>query len=81
MKLNVIGFIICIIVIIFVCALQSCSTQYRCTPSRRSKDYAKQQWITQRSDGYWIVTTMHKFKRSNVKVFECKPDSIQLSFL
>jgi hypothetical protein len=59
----------------------SCGPVYRCQPSKRSKDYAKRQWTQQRSDGYFVVTTMHGFTKSNIKVFECKPDSSQLAAL
>lgn len=38
-KLNLAGFIICIILIAIVVIMNSCTT-YRCYPSKRSKDYA-----------------------------------------
>jgi len=72
---NIIFFILAVLL------FASCGPVYRCQPSKRSRDYAKRQWMQQRSDGYWIVTTMHNFKKSNVKVFECKPDSSQLANL
>lgn len=50
----------------------------KCRPSPGSKDYAVPQWMKQRSDGYWVVTTAHRFKKWSVDVFECKPDSIEL---
>jgi len=54
---------------------------YRCTPSKKSKDYAVRQWMKQRSDGYWVVTTIHGFKNTTTFAFECKPDSAALSKL
>lgn len=60
--------------------MNSCATQYRCTPSKKSRDYART-WMHQRSDGYWVVTTDSKFQGMRQTVYECKPDSMQLSHL
>lgn len=69
--------------LLLIIVMASCST-YKCYPSKRSKDYAKphfhRQWMKERSDGYWIVTTVHKFK-TTMTVHECKPDSIILANL
>lgn len=69
------------IIFFLLIAMCSCTTQRYCKPPKGSRDYAKQQWIKQRSDGYWVVTTLHRFKPMSEKVFECKPDSIQLASL
>lgn len=60
----------------------SCSTQRRCYPSKKSKDWAIRQWVKQRPDGYYVVHTENIMrKRKSVNVFECKPDSVQLDSL
>lgn len=61
-----------------VIAMNSCATQYRCTPSKKSRDYART-WVHQRSDGYWVVTTDSKFKGMSQKVYRFKPDSTDIS--
>lgn len=60
--------------------LFSCSTQ-KCYPSKKSKDWAVQQWIKQRSDGYYVVYTVYGFRKETATVYECMPDSIQLEEL
>lgn len=59
----------------------SCSSSYRCTPSKKSRDYAVRQYMKQRSDGYWVVTTDSKFRGMKQTVFQCKPDSADLENL
>lgn len=71
---------IAILIIYLILALFSCASPYRCAPSKKSKDYARQ-WMYQRQDGYWIVTTDSKFRGMKQTIFECKPDSIQLANL
>lgn len=71
-----------IILLITVSLLVSCSGQkYYCTPSKKSRDYAVRQWTKQRSDGYYVVTTIKGFGKMSQTVFECKPDSIELEKL
>lgn len=64
--------------------LTSCSVvnpRGKCYPSKGSRDYAIRQWMKQRSDGYWVVTTIHGLGKRSVLAFECKPDSIMLDNL
>lgn len=72
-----------LILLTTVLYLSSCTPQYKsykCAPSRGSKDWAKRQWMKERSDGYWIVTTVRMKDRSD-KLFECKPTQQQLDSL
>lgn len=61
--------------------LFSCAPRRYCQPPKGSKDYAKRQWLKQRSDGYWIVTTIRGYGRRTDIEFECRPDSAQLAKL
>lgn len=71
-----------ILFVLTVSLLVSCSSQkYYCTPSKKSRDYAVRQYIKQRNDGYYVVTTIKGFGKMSQTVFECKPDSIDLSKL
>lgn len=76
-------FIICLLAmaIIVIINLSSCSSSYRCTPSKKSRDYAVRQWVKERSDGYFVVTTIRGFSKMSQTVFECKPDSADLENL
>lgn len=61
--------------------LASCAQQRYCQPSKRSKDYAVQQWIKKESDGYYTVTTIHGLRSRTVNRYECRPDSATLAKL
>lgn len=76
-SIKITGFVLCLILIVVIIFMNSCATQYRCTPSKKSRDYARQ-WMHQRSDGYWVVTTDSKFKGMKQTVFECRPDSTDM---
>lgn len=71
-------FFICILIVILN---SSCSSSYRCTPSKKSRDYAVRQWVKERSDGYFVVTTIRGFSKMEEKVFECMPTSTDLENL
>lgn len=68
-------------ILLLTIVLYSCGNQYKCYPSKKSRDYAVRQWMKQRSDGYWIVYTTRGMLKETATVFECKPDSMQLEKL
>lgn len=70
-----------LLIVLSASFLVSCGTQRYCQPSKKSKDWAVQQWIKQRSDGYYVVYTVHGFRKETSVAFECKPDSFQLDSL
>lgn len=47
---------------------------------KKTRFNAKRQWMHQRSDGYWVVTTTG-FRKYRKDIFECKPDSVTLANL
>jgi len=59
----------------------SCAILYQ--PSMKRASWAPQAryWMKQRSDGYYVVNVSRGFAPTKVYVFECKPDSAQLSKL
>lgn len=65
--------------IFFLFGLGSCNPVYKCYPSPGSKDFARV-WITQKSDGYFLVTVIRNLGRKDY-LFECYPDSAQLAAL
>lgn len=78
-----------IILLITVLLFSSCSL---CKPPRNNaemeqrvrkhdnKRFTARQWMKERSDGYWVVTTIKWNKRTDI-AFECKPTQQQLDSL
>lgn len=70
---------LCILGYLFI-ILDSCAWLYN--PHKPSKfEPVTRYWMKQRSDGYWIVTYQKGFMPMKETIFECKPDSAQLSNL
>lgn len=77
---NIIAFIL--IALIFAsCKPCDPSTWESRTKFRSNKSYGLRQWMKQDAAGNWIVTTIRGHKKYRKDVFECKPDSFQLSQL
>ena len=71
--------------IIFAMFLMGCATRksitcgdWRDVNRHDRKPFKVQMWMQQRSDGYWIVTTVFSNKVSKVLAFECRPNCDQL---
>jgi hypothetical protein len=75
--------ILSITVLLYFSSCKTCdpATWDQRTKFRSNKSYGFRQWMKQRNDGYWIVTTVKGFKDEKKDTFECKPDSIQLAQL
>lgn len=61
--------------------ITACGSQYRCYPSKKSKDYATRIWMTQRSDGYWKVYVTKGMMPTKMFLYECRPDTINVDSL
>jgi hypothetical protein len=64
--------IILLTTVLFLISCAPTYKSYKCAPSKGSRDYARQQRLRERSDGYWEVTTIGMRKRID-NVYECKP--------
>lgn len=50
------------------------------TENYKHKFRAQRQWMRERSDGYWVVTSV-RMMCAHKTIFECKPDSAALAQL